>query len=187
MHIIETPRLLLRTWKEDDLHTFRQMNADREVMRYFPATLTSAETDRFYNAIQTEFLTCGYGWYAVEDKENREFIGFIGLHRATFAADFTPCTEIGWRLKKEAWGKGYATEGAAACLNYGFNACKLSEIFSFTAEINQPSQRVMNKIGMRLSHTFDHPNVPDGHPLRRHVLYHITADDLSLSASAITE
>ncbi len=145
MIYVETSRLMLRDWTEADLEPFRRLNADEEVMRYFPAILSSEETNAFYEAIQAEFKECGWGLYAVEVKDSHEFIGFVGFHRATFQADFTPCIEIGWRLKKEAWGKGYATEGAAACLEYGFSEWGLHEVYSFTAEVNKPSQKVMIK------------------------------------------
>lgn len=173
MIYIQTPRLLLRDWAEQDLEPFRQLNADETVMRYFPATLSGEETDKFYEAIQAEFRECGFGLYAVEVKAQQEFIGFIGFHRPVFQADFTPCIEIGWRLKKEAWGQGYATEGAVACLAYGFNELGLGEVYSFTAVVNTPSQNVMKKIGMRYVKNFYHPRVAPESPLCEHVLYHI--------------
>lgn len=134
-------------------------------------------TVKFYETIQQEFQECGYGLYAVETKEDGEFIGFIGFHRATFEADFTPCTEIGWRLRKEAWGQGYATEGASACLRYGFRSMDFDKIYSFTAEVNSPSRRVMTKLGMRFVKFFDHPRLAKDSPLCRHVLYEIERDD----------
>ncbi|WP_025786268.1 GNAT family N-acetyltransferase [Sporosarcina sp. D27] len=173
MIYIETERLQLRDWKESDLEPFRRMNADEEVMTYFPASLTSEETKAFYKAIISEFEECGFGLYAVEEKTNKEFIGLIGFHRATFDADFTPCIEIGWRLKKEAWGKGYATEGAAACLEYGFTELNFNDIYSFTADINQPSKKVMKKIGMDFVGEFYHPKVKEDSALKKHVLFHI--------------
>ncbi|WP_028543292.1 GNAT family N-acetyltransferase [Paenibacillus taiwanensis] len=172
MIYIETSRLNLRDWEERDVEPFCRLNADEQVMTYFPKTLTPDETISFYHAIQSEFEACGFGLYAVETKQNKEFIGLIGFHKATFEADFTPCIEIGWRLKKEAWGQGFATEGAAACLQYGFNELGFSEVYSFTAEVNKPSQNVMNKIGMSYLNTFDHPKVEPNSPLRKHVLYH---------------
>ncbi|MDF2721581.1 MAG: family N-acetyltransferase [Paenibacillus sp.] len=174
MIYVETSRLQLRDWEETDLESFCRLNADEQVMRYFPKTLTAEETTAFYNSIVAEFKQCGFGLYAVEVKEHNEFIGFIGFHRATFEADFTPCIEIGWRLKKEAWGKGYATEGAAACLQYGFNELGLDDVYSFTAELNNPSRKVMTKIGMRYIQQFNHPKVEKDSPLSKHVLFHIS-------------
>jgi RimJ/RimL family protein N-acetyltransferase len=173
MIYLETTRLRLRDWVETDLEPFTQLNADEEVMRYFPKTLTNEETLLFYDAIISEFKECGFGLYAVELKENKEFIGFIGFHRALFEADFTPCIEIGWRLRKEAWGKGYATEGAASCLQYGFKELGFKDIYSFTADINNPSKNVMKKIGMNFIKTFNHPKVTKDSPLKKHVLFHI--------------
>ncbi|PPA70662.1 GNAT family N-acetyltransferase [Jeotgalibacillus proteolyticus] len=173
MVYIETERLLLRSWKEEDLKPFRLMNEDKEVMRYFPKSLSKKETDLFYQVIAAEFGETGFGLYAAEEKETKEFIGFIGFHRAVFSADFTPCIEIGWRLKKDAWGKGYATEGASACLNYGFNELGFRDIYSFTARVNEPSINVMKKIGMTFQGSFSHPKVEEGSVLKEHVLYHV--------------
>ncbi|MEV2354477.1 GNAT family N-acetyltransferase [Paenibacillus larvae] len=176
MIYLETSRLQLRDWEETDLEPFSRLNADEKVMRYFPKTLSIEETNVFYKSIISEFKECGFGLYAVKAKENKEFIGFIGFigfHRATFEADFTPCIEIGWRLKKEAWGKGYATEGATACLHYGFKELGFSDIYSFTADVNQPSKNVMIKIGMNFIKTFNHPKVKKDSPLKKHVLFHI--------------
>jgi RimJ/RimL family protein N-acetyltransferase len=173
MIYLETTRLRLRDWVETDLEPFSKLNADEEVMRFFPKTLSNEETLVFYDAIISEFKECGFGLYAVELKEKKEFIGFIGFHRAFFEADFTPCIEIGWRLKKEAWGKGYATEGAAACLQYGFQELGFKDIYSFTAEINNPSINVMKKIGLNFIKTFNHPKVTKDSPLKKHVLFHI--------------
>jgi len=170
---IETPRLQLRDWNETDLKPFSQLNADEKVMRYFPKTLSTEETNVFYQSIIAEINECGFGLYAVEVKETKKFIGFIGFHRATFQADFTPCVEIGWRLKKEAWGKGYATEGAVACIHYGFNELGFSDIYSFTADVNTPSKNLMVKIGMSFIKYFHHPKVEINTPLNKHVLYHI--------------
>ncbi|SHM73616.1 GNAT family N-acetyltransferase [Gracilibacillus kekensis] len=174
MIYVKTSRLQLRDWKESDLQPFCELNADEKVMRYFPKTLSNKKTYEFYRSIISEFSECGFGLYAVEVKETKEFIGFIGFHRATFKADFTPCVEIGWRLKKEAWGKGYATEGATACLHYGQSELGFSDIYSFTAEVNKPSINVMKKIGMSFAGRFNHPNVEESSPLKEHVLFHMS-------------
>ncbi|WP_426348587.1 GNAT family N-acetyltransferase [Alloiococcus sp. CFN-8] len=171
MIYFETPRLIFRDWKKQDLYEFQIMNRDPEVMKYYPALLSEEETKAFYNRIITEFTDYGYGLYAVEAKDDNSFIGIIGFHRATFEASFTPCIEIGWRLKYEAWGKGYATEGAKACLKYGFDKLGFNKVYSFTSNINIPSQNVMKKIGMVKVMEFEHPKVPEGNALRRHVLY----------------
>lgn len=177
MIYFETSRLRFRDWENRDLEPFAQLNADDKVMTYFPKTLSPVESTTFYQAIVSEFQECGFGLYAVEEKESEAFIGFIGFHKATFEADFTPCIEIGWRLKQEAWGKGYATEGAEACLRYGFNQLGLTDVYSFTADINGPSKNVMNKIGMSFVGTFNHPKVERNSPLSKHVLFHIQLSD----------
>src|SRR5690606_29831698 len=159
MIVLETSRLILRDWQHSDLEPFCHLNADEEVMNFFPKALTTEQTMTLHQVIVTEFKEYGFGLYAVEVKETNEFIGFIGFHRATFDADFTPCVEIGWRLKKEAWGKGYATEGAKACLQYGFSNLGFNEVYSFTADINTPSKNVMKKIGLNFIKTFDHPKI----------------------------
>ena len=177
---IETQRLLLRRWQESDLDVFMLMNADPDVMRYFPDALNAEETKSFYDSIQQEFSEYGYGLYAVEEKDNGCFIGFIGFHRASFDADFCPCIEIGWRLYKQYWDKGYATEGAKACLKHGFENLAFDEVVSFTAIENIKSQRVMQKSGMQFEGYFNHPKVASGHPLRKHVFYQIDKDNYTV-------
>lgn len=177
MIYFETPRLRFRDWKETDLEPLSRLNADEQVMKYFPKTLSTEESNSMYHYIKSEFKKCGFGLYAVETKGNKDFVGFIGFHRATFAADFTPCIEIGWRLKKEAWGNGYATEGALACLHYGFHHLGFHEVYSFTADKNAPSKKVMMKIGMEFVKMFHHPKVEKDSPLANHVLFHIKQDN----------
>lgn len=179
MIYFETKRLIFRDWMEQDLDEFRRMNQDSRVMEYFVKPLTEEETDQFYHRIQEEFRTYGYGLYAVETRQNKDFIGFIGFHWANFKSEFTPCIEIGWRLKQEAWGNGFATEGAKACLDYGFHTLGLKQIYSFTSKINTPSENVMKKVGMVKVTEFEHPNIIEGNPLRKHVLYSINSVNLS--------
>ena len=173
---IETQRLLLRRWQESDIEAFTIMNADTDVMRYFTAALSSEETKSFYDSIQQEFSEYGYGLYAVEEKDSGCFIGYIGFHWSRFDMDFCPCIEIAWRLDKRYWRKGYATEGAKACLEHGFENLSFNEVVSFTAIENIASQRVMQKIGMQFERYFEHPKVTEGHPLRPHVFYRIKKD-----------
>lgn len=171
MVYFETERLKFRNWKESDLPFLIEMGADESVMRYFPSTLTKDESISFYNRIHDEFKESGYSLYAAELKVEHDFIGFIGFHRATFEADFTPCIEITWRLRKEFWHQGYATEGAERCLEYGFNTFGFDKVYSFTAMINIPSEHVMQRIGMQKVNSFFHPNVDKENPLCEHVLY----------------
>lgn len=168
---IETPRLILRGWKEEDLPEFTRLNADERVMEYFLKKLSHQETIAFYNRIQDEFKTCGFGLYAVEEKVTHSFLGYVGLHQVAFDVDFAPAVEIGWRLLPEYWNEGYATEAAAACLEYAKNELKMIGIISFTSLSNKRSERVMQKIGMVRVKEFNHPLVDSDHPLYRHVLY----------------
>lgn len=173
MVYIETERLILRDWKEEDFSIFVSMNQDERVMEYFLKPLTVQESRAFYDRIREEIEERGYGLFAVEVKATGEFIGYVGLHHADFGTDFCPCVEIGWRLCASAWGNGYATEGAEACLKQAFNCWHLQKIYSFTSLPNRRSERVMQKIGMYKVEEFDHPLVAAGHPLLRHVLYRI--------------
>jgi len=164
---IRTARLLLRRWRDEDREPFAQMNADAEVMAFFPAAMDRVESDRLVDRIEAGFAEHGYGLWALEDETG--FIGFTGLARATFDAPFTPALEVGWRLARSAWGKGYANEAGTAALAFGFT--KVDSIVSFTALTNERSRRVMERIGMHRMSEFDHPTVERGHRLERHVLY----------------
>lgn len=172
---IRTPRLLLRAWREGDLDPFAALNADPAVMAYFPQTLDRAESDAVVWRIRAHFARHGYGLWAVEAPGVADFIGFVGLAVPRFEADFTPCVEIGWRLARAYWGCGYATEAARAALGFGFGEGDLEEIVSFTVPANLRSRAVMERIGMTRSpgEDFDHPALPEKHPLRRHVLYRV--------------
>lgn len=168
---VETPRLLLRHWQPSDYEPFVRMNADAAVMCYFPAPYSPEQSQHLFESIQQELADYGYGLYAAQEKTSGQFMGFIGFHQAMFGADFCPCIEIAWRLLPSFWNKGYATEGARACLDYGWQILGLSTVYSFTAAVNAPSERVMHKIGMCFERLFEHPSLPQGHPLRPHVLY----------------
>lgn len=177
--IITTKRLMLRTWKEEDFEPFAQMNADPTVMRYFPSPLSRDESAQMFERIKAKIEERGWGLWAVSPLEGGEPMGFIGLNavdKSTLNAPFSPAVEIGWRLRQEFWGQGYATEGAMGCLKYAFETLSLGEIVSFTAVQNQPSRRVMEKLGMHHhpKDDFDHPKIALGHPLKRHVLYRLT-------------
>ncbi len=178
---LETPRLLLRQWQPSDLEPFAKLNADPMVMEHFPATRTLEETKAFVERIKETFDSRGYGLFATELQKTGAFIGFVGLMPAQFESHFTPCVEVGWRLAKEYWGRGYAPEAARRVLKFGFELIKLDEILSWTATSNTNSMRVMEKIGMRrdLRGDFDHPNIPDGHRLQRHVLYRLKSSEFS--------
>lgn len=172
---LRTKRLYLRRWRNDDREPFALLNADAQVMEHFPALLSRAESDAGVDRVEAHFERHGFGLWAVEIVDVAPFAGFIGLAVPRFEAHFTPCVEIGWRLARSHWDQGYATEGALAALAFGFEALGLDEITSHTVPGNARSRRVMEKLGMihDPNDDFDHPLVPNGHPLRRHVLYRI--------------
>ncbi|MDF5719948.1 MAG: GNAT family N-acetyltransferase [Rhizonema sp. PD37] len=184
---METERLVLRRWLEEDLEPFAQMNADPQVMEYYPACLSKEQSELFVRRAEEKFAENGFGFWAIELKEIGAFIGLVGLNIANFEAAFTPCVEIGWRLGRIYWGQGYATEGANASLNHAFNQAKLSEVLSWTYSGNIRSRKVMERIGMTHDpqEDFDHPALPEGHVLRPHVLYRIKpADDKFVISSS---
>jgi len=170
---LRTPRLCLRPWRDADLAPFAAINADPRVMEFFPRPLDRAESDAMAARIRDDIAARGYGYWAVDVPGVSDFIGFVGLSVPRFEAHFTPCVEIGWRLAAEHWGRGYATEAARVALAFGFGELALDEIVSFTVPANLRSRAVMERVGMTRSPAddFDHPALPDRHPLRRHVFY----------------
>ena len=170
---LQTERLLLRRWRDSDGLPFQQLNADPRVMEFFPALLSPAESDALVDRAQAHFDRHGFGPFAVELLENQFFIGFIGLSIPNFDAPFMPAVEIGWRLAFDCWGRGLATEGARAVIRYASEDLGLDSLVSFTVPENLRSRRVMEKLGMTHDphDDFDHPRLPESHPMRRHVLY----------------
>jgi RimJ/RimL family protein N-acetyltransferase len=154
------------------------MNADPEVMEFFVKPMTREESDGLVDRLEAGFAERGFGVWALEEAASGTFIGFAGLMYQTFEAHFTPAFEIGYRLARQAWGKGYATEASREAVRYGFEEAGLGDIVSMTAVPNVRSQNVMRKLGMTHdpADDFDHPRVPDGHRLKRHVLYRLTAE-----------
>jgi RimJ/RimL family protein N-acetyltransferase len=175
---IRTERLLLRRWRESDLEPFAEMNADPIVMEYFPTSLTRHASDALVARFRDQFDRLGYSLWAVEVLGKAPFIGYVGLSVPRFVAHFTPCVEVGWRLAHAHWGRGYATESARAVLDFAFDVVGLHEIVSFTVPANERSRAVMERLGMVRdpADDFDHPLLPESHPLRRHVLYRLTRD-----------
>jgi RimJ/RimL family protein N-acetyltransferase len=171
--VIRTERLLLRQWRDDDLDPFAELNADPEVMRHFPRTLSRAESDTLAARQRTLIAERGWGLWAVEAPEG--FVGFVGLSEPRFEAHFTPAVEVGWRLARRGWRKGYATEAARAVVDFGFGELGLDEIVSFTFVGNERSRGVMERLGMTHdpAEDFEHPLLPAGDPLRHHVLYRL--------------
>jgi RimJ/RimL family protein N-acetyltransferase len=172
---IRTQRLLLRRWQESDRLPFQRLNADLRVMEFMPELLTPEASDALFNRAPEHFRRHGFGPFAAELIETSTFIGFIGLSIPAFEAHFMPAVEIGWRLAFENWGRGLATEGARAAVRFGFDVLGLDEIVSFTVPGNLRSRRVMEKLGMTHDpqDDFDHPGLPEDHPLRHHVLYRL--------------
>lgn len=168
---LATERLLLRAWTDADRQPCAALNADPEVMEHFPSVLTRAESDRMVEVITEGLARRGWGLWAVELREGGAFIGFVGLNEVPFEADFTPAVEIGWRVARAYWGRGYATEAARAALDCAFGTIGLGRVVSFTALSNVRSRAVMERIGLAPVGEFDHPRLPEGHRLRRHVLY----------------
>ena len=178
IHKLQTPRLYLRQWRASDFPVFAQINADPEVMRYFPKVLSSKLSDTIAHKCQQLIEKNGWGFWAVSLKdcasETDNFIGFVGLNHTHADMPFAPSVEIGWRLHKDYWGQGYATEAAQAALQFAFEELKLSEVVAFTAVINTPSQKVMQRIGMiDTQENFYHPMLAADHKLAEHVLYKI--------------
>ena len=172
----EIQRLIARQWRDADFAPFALLNADPQVMEYFPACLSRAESDAQAERIQALMSEQGWGFWALEEKSSQQFIGFTGLNIPAPDLPCSPCTEIGWRLAREFWGKGYASEAARGALAVGFEQLQLPEIVSFTSIHNQKSQAVMQRLGMvRDALHFQHPKVAVGHRLREHCLYRLAA------------
>jgi RimJ/RimL family protein N-acetyltransferase len=173
--ILTTHRLTLRPWRESDRKPFARMNADPRVMEFFAARLSREESDTMVDRIETHFREHGFGLWAAELRRDGAFVGFVGLNIPSYQAPFTPCVEVGWRLAAEHWGQGLATEGAQAVVGYGFQTFGFREIVATTVPPNTRSRRVMEKLGMThdSADDFDHPWLPEGHPLRRNVLYRL--------------
>lgn len=170
---LATARLWLRRWRDADREPFARMNADPEVMRHFPALLTRAESDPLVDKFETHFETFGYGIWALEIPGVTSFAGFVGLKHVDFDAAFVPAVEIGWRMRRDFWGQGYATEAAETVLAHAHDELFIDEIVSFTTRDNLRSRAVMERIGMERDETgdFEHPKLPPGHRQRPHVLY----------------
>lgn len=170
--ILQTRRLVLRQWQAKDRPLFADMTADVEVMKYFPSTLTPAQSDASIDRFMHSIDTNGWGFWAAELHETQQFIGFIGINDNPTGLPFSPCVDIGWRLSKDFWGQGFASEGAKAALQFAFEIAKLPEIVSMTPKQNKASERVMQKLGLlKQAQNFMHPRLQSGHELEEHVLY----------------
>lgn len=175
--ILTTDQLILRRWRDSDREPFARMNADSRVMEFFPGVLSLDQSNRMVDKIEAHFDAHGFGLYAAELERNGAFIGFIGLAVPDFQAPFS--VELGWRLAAEYWGQGLATEGARVVVRHAFEILGLDEIVATTVPANTRSRRVMERLAMTHNpcDDFDHPLLPVGHPLRRHVLYRLRQSD----------
>jgi RimJ/RimL family protein N-acetyltransferase len=176
---LTSARLTLRPWREEDLEPFAELNADAQVMEYLLRQLTRPESDALADRMREQFRETGFGWWAVEAPGVAGFIGAVGLSVPAYSAAFTPCVEIGWRLARAHWGRGYAHEAARAVLAFGFEQAGLNEIVAITVPDNHRSRALMARLGMvrALGEDFDHPLVPAGHRLVRHVLYRLSKEE----------
>lgn len=176
---IETDRLILRAWKDEDALPYLTINQDRKVTEFLPGSLTVDQVNDFISRMAIHQEKFGYSLLAAEEKKSGELLGFIGLNYTDFPAPFKPAVEVGWRLGSQYWGKGYATEGAKAILNYGFTKCGLGEIVSFTVPTNLKSIGVMERIGLKRETRYDfvHPKLPLDHRLSNHIVYKLTLDE----------
>jgi RimJ/RimL family protein N-acetyltransferase len=174
-HTLTTPRLTLRQWRASDVPPFAALNADPVAMEFMGGCLTHRQSADFARRAETELAQRGWGLWALELRAGGEFLGYAGLSVPTFAAHFMPCVEVGWRLRREHWGHGYATEAARECLRFAFTTLELPEVVSFTAAGNARSRAVMQRLGMHhdARGDFAHPRLPPGHALRPHVLYRL--------------
>ncbi len=173
-YLFESERLGFRNWKDSDFQEFAKINADIEVMEHFPYTLSLEDTKGFIQRLQQHFEKRGYNYFAVEVMTTGELIGFIGLAYQEYETEFTPAVDIGWRLKKSAWGHGYATEGAKRCLDFAFNNLHLEKVISICTIHNKQSENIMQKIGMTRMGIFNHPKLKEHTTFERCIWYELS-------------
>jgi RimJ/RimL family protein N-acetyltransferase len=175
---LRTERLILRQWRDADLEPLAAMSADPEVMALLPGPIDRARAEAAVARWSEHIAEHGFGFWALEAPGLADFIGIAGLAPIRYQAHFTPAVEIGWRLARPHWGRGYATEAARAALEFGFGRLDLAEITANTTPMNHRSRAVMARLGMRrnVRDDFDHPLVPEGNRLRRHVLYRLSRE-----------
>jgi len=172
-YIFTSERLGFRNWSNQDLPEFAELNADPDVMAHFPACLSEEESAAFLHRLQHHFEKTGYTYFATEILKTGEFIGFIGMAFQDYVTEFTPAVDIGWRLNKNSWGKGYATEGAKRCLDFAFNELDLKQVIATCTENNGASEHVMKKIGMKKTGTFNHPKLKEFPSFEKCICYSI--------------
>lgn len=170
-YLFTSERLGFRAWQPEDIDSMQQINSDELVMEFFPGLLTKGQTTEFIERMNRQFAEKGFCYFAVEILDTKEFIGFIGLSEQRYPADFTPCIDIGWRLKSSVWNKGLATEGAKKCLEYAFEHLNIKEVCSIAPKVNIKSEHIMQKIGLQKQYEFEHPLLINDERLRTCVLY----------------
>ena len=172
-YIFKSERLGFRNWLKSDLEPMAKINADEKVMEFFPDVSSKEQTLNFIDRMQSQFVEKGFCYFAVDKLDTNEFIGFIGLSEQNYKAEFTPCIDIGWRLKHSEWNKGFATEGAKKCLEYAFNNLKIEKIYSIAPKVNSRSEQIMTNIGMKKLYEFEHTLLINNERLKICVLYEI--------------
>jgi len=170
-YIFKSERLGFRDWELNDIEKMHEINSDEKVMEFFPSVLTKQQTTEFVQRMKSQFIKNSFCYFAVDKLEDNKFIGFIGLSEQTYNADFTPCIDIGWRIKSSEWNKGFATEGAKKCLEYALNDLKIERIYSVAPKINTKSEHIMTKIGLKKQYEFEHPLLIKNEQLKTCVLY----------------
>jgi RimJ/RimL family protein N-acetyltransferase len=173
---LRTDRLLMRRWQDGDREPFAALNADPHTMRFFPATLDRAASDAMVDRLEERFESQGFGLWALEVARTGQFIGFTGLNPMPDDVPGAGGMEVGWRLARAAWHHGYATEAARAALDVAFGSVGMTEVYSMTAVLNEPSQAVMRRLGLTEFARWDHPRIPAGSPLRPSVTYRLARD-----------
>lgn len=181
IRVHQTPRLLLRQWKDSDREPFFEMSSDPRVMRHFPGLLSRSESDAVADKISGLIEERGWGFWALEEKSSGNFLGFTGLHIPVPELPFSPCVEIGWRLRFSAWGNGFASEAAAKALEIAFENFGLEEVVAFATIGNYRSHQVMERLGMKKDYVFEHPDLDPESPHRKHILYRISRDRWRIS------
>lgn len=170
-YIFISERLGFRNWNLTDIDKMHEINSDEKVMEFFPTIPTKEQTTEFIQRMTNQLRDKGFCYFAVDKLEDNEFIGFIGLSEQTYEADFTPCVDIGWRIKRSEWNKGFATEGAKKCLDYALNDLKLENVYSIAPKTNTKSEHIMTKIGLKKQYEFEHSLLANNKKLKICVLY----------------
>jgi RimJ/RimL family protein N-acetyltransferase len=170
-YIFTSERLGFRTWQLSDIDSMHEINSDEKVMEFFPFFPTKTQTEDFIKRMIIQYQDKGFCYFAVDKLEDNEFIGFIGLSEQTYEADFTPCVDIGWRIKRSEWNKGFASEGAKKCLEFALIELKLENVYSIAPKVNKKSEHIMTKIGLKKQKEFEHILLMNNEQLKTCVLY----------------